>query len=59
VRELQSAGLRVSAATGVMTSSPLASTEARAVLDPLGVRVLGTYDLTASEVAVSLLERAK
>ncbi|UQN14972.1 P-loop NTPase family protein [Gulosibacter sp. ACHW.36C] len=59
VRELQSAGLRVSTATGVMTSSPLASTEARAVLDPLGVRVLGTYDLTAPEVAVSLLERAK
>ncbi|WP_282825751.1 DUF1611 domain-containing protein [Gulosibacter sediminis] len=59
VRELQSAGLRVSAATGVMTSSPLASSEARAVLDPLGVRVLGTFDLTAPEVAVSLLERAK
>lgn len=45
IHELVSAGLRVSAASGVMTSSPLATNEARAVLAPFGVPVVGTFDL--------------
>ena len=45
VHELVDAGLRVSAASGVMTSSPLATTEAHAVLSVFDVPVVGTFDL--------------
>lgn len=45
IHELIDAGLKVSAASGVMTSSPLATNEARAVLAQFGVPVVGTFDL--------------
>lgn len=45
VHELVDAGLRVSAASGVMTSSPLATTEAHSVLSVFDVPVVGTFDL--------------
>jgi GTP-binding protein EngB required for normal cell division len=59
VRELQEAGLRVSVATGVLTSSPLATAEAERALASLDVPVIGTHDLAAPERAVALLERTK
>lgn len=55
VQELRSAGLEVAAATGVMTSSPLASAEAGAVLLDQGAEVLGTYELALPEVAERVL----
>lgn len=54
VQELQNAGLRVAAASGVMTSSPLASAEARSALDPFGVPVVSTFDLTDPLVAAAV-----
>ncbi|QCU78831.1 DUF1611 domain-containing protein [Citricoccus sp. SGAir0253] len=54
VRELQAAGLDVAAVSGVLTSSPLATEEARAVL---GVPVLDTYGLTDPALATALLPR--
>ena len=52
VRELQDAGLEVAAVSGVLTSSPLATAEARQVLD---VAVLDTFGMTAAAVAQELL----
>ena len=52
VRELQDAGLEVAAVSGVLTSSPLATAEARQVL---GVAVLDTFGMTAAAVAQELL----
>lgn len=54
VQELQAAGLRVAVASGVMTASPLATIEARQVLD---VPVIPTFDLTHAEEAAALLVR--
>lgn len=56
VQELQAAGLRVAVASGVMTSSPLATVEARGVLD--NVPVIPTFDLTQPECATGLLVRS-
>lgn len=56
VQELQAAGLHVSVASGVMTSSPLATLEARGVLG--SVPVIPTYDLTCDEQATALLVRS-
>lgn len=55
VQELQAAGLRVAVASGVMTSSPLATVEARRVLG--GVPVIPTFDLTQPDCAAALLVR--
>lgn len=52
VRELQDAGLQVAAVSGVLTSSPLATAEARTVLD---VPVVETHGLTDGAVAAELL----
>lgn len=52
VRELQAAGLDVAAVSGVLTSSPLATTEARHVLS---VPVIDTYELTEAAVSTALL----
>jgi hypothetical protein len=52
VRELQAAGLDVAAVSGVLTSSPLATAEARAVLS---VPVIDTYELTEAAVSTALL----
>jgi hypothetical protein len=52
VRELQGAGLDVAAVSGVLTSSPLATAEARAVLS---VPVIDTYELAGAAVATALL----
>jgi hypothetical protein len=52
VRELQAAGLDVAAVSGVLTSSPLATAEAREVLS---VPVVDTYALTEAAVATALL----
>ncbi|GAB3707181.1 DUF1611 domain-containing protein [Corynebacterium nasicanis] len=46
VSELLDAGLPVAAASGIMTRSPLATAEARAVLGQFGVPVVGSYELT-------------
>ncbi|MGD6980630.1 MULTISPECIES: hypothetical protein [Citricoccus] len=54
VRELQAAGLDVAAVSGVLTSSPLATAEARAVLS---VPVIDTYALTGAAVSTALLPR--
>ena len=54
VRELQEAGLEVAAVSGVLTSSPLATAEARQVLD---VPVLDTFGMTAADTARDLLPR--
>ena len=56
VQELQAAGLRVAVASGVMTSSPLATVEARSVLN--GVPVIPTFDLTQPDCAAALLVRS-
>lgn len=53
---LQSAGLRVAVASGVMTASPLATIEARQVLRD--VPVIPTFDLTQPEQAAALLVRS-
>lgn len=45
VKELVEAGVRVSAASGVMTSSPLATEEARSVLAAFDVPVVPTFNL--------------
>lgn len=58
VGALQDAGLTVSAATGVMTSSPLATAEAHGVLGTLGVPVFGTFALTDPATATGLLVRS-
>ena len=55
VQELQAAGLRVAVASGVMTASPLATLEARQVLD---VPVIATFDLTQPDKAAALLVRS-
>lgn len=55
VQDLQTAGLRVGVASGVMTSSPLATVEARAVLGE--VPVIPTFDLTHHDQAAALLVR--
>ncbi|WP_201120264.1 DUF1611 domain-containing protein [Enteractinococcus helveticum] len=55
VQELQAAGLHVAVASGVMTASPLATIEARQVLD---VPVIPTFDLTHPEEAAALLVRS-
>ncbi|HRO31366.1 DUF1611 domain-containing protein [Citricoccus sp.] len=52
VGELQAAGLDVAAVSGVLTSSPLATAEARAVLS---VPVIDTYALTGAAVSTALL----
>jgi len=52
VRELQAAGLDVAAVSGVLTSSPLATAEAREVLS---VPVIDTYELTGAAVSTALL----
>ncbi len=52
VRELQAAGLDVAAVSGVLTSSPLATAEAREVLS---VPVVDTYALTEAAVSTALL----
>lgn len=54
--ELIKAGLKVSAAAGVMTASPLAAAEACEVLGTLGVPVISTYALTEPEVATGVVE---
>ncbi|AKK10928.1 malic enzyme protein [Corynebacterium uterequi] len=54
VHELLDAGLNVSCASGVLTSSPLATAEAAAVLRPVGVPVIGTFELTQPEVATGI-----
>lgn len=54
--ELIKAGLKVSAAAGVMTASPLAAAEACEVLGTLGVPVISTYALTEPEVATGVME---
>lgn len=54
VRELQAAGLDVAAVSGVLTSSPLATAEAREVLS---VPVIDTYELTEAAVSTALLPR--
>lgn len=54
IRELVEVGLKVSAASGVMTSSPLLVHEARAVLAQFGVPVVGTFDLQAPMQADAL-----
>src|SRR5699024_5082908 len=56
VQELQAAGLRVAVDSGVMTSSPLATVEARSVLN--GVPVIPTFDLTQPDCAAALLVRS-
>ncbi|MDO5634420.1 MAG: DUF1611 domain-containing protein [Micrococcus sp.] len=52
VSVLESAGMPVLGVSGVLTSSPLATLEAREVLS---VPVEATFDLTYSDVAVSLM----
>ncbi|GAB3593258.1 hypothetical protein CFAEC_00975 [Corynebacterium faecale] len=54
--ELIKAGLKVSAAAGVMTASPLATAEAAGVLESLGVPVISTFALTEPEVATGVVE---
>lgn len=51
VGSLHDAGLDVSFVSGVVTSSPLATSEASAVLAQHDVPVVGTFDLTDAEVA--------
>ncbi|QGU07135.1 hypothetical protein COCCU_05955 [Corynebacterium occultum] len=58
VQELLSAGLPVAAASGVMTSSPLAANEAGMVLAEFGVPVVGTYQLKDAAIACNLLARS-
>lgn len=58
VEALSDAGLPVSAATGVLTSSPLASAEAHEVLAPFGVPVVKTFSLTEPARATGLLARS-
>ncbi|WFP17573.1 DUF1611 domain-containing protein [Citricoccus muralis] len=55
VQALQNVGLSVAAASGVMTSSPLATREAGQVLSGAGVPVINTLELTDPEVATRLL----
>lgn len=57
VQELTSVGLKVAAASGVLTSSPLATREANDVLAKYETPVFGTFDLSLPEVAQSLLLR--
>ncbi|MGO1543360.1 MAG: DUF1611 domain-containing protein [Gulosibacter sp.] len=57
VQELTSVGLKVAAATGVLTSSPLATREANEVLAQFETPVIGTFDLTDPQQAESLLLR--
>ncbi|WP_245575438.1 P-loop NTPase family protein [Gulosibacter molinativorax] len=57
VHELCDVGLKVAAASGVLTSSPLATREANDVLAKFETPVLGTFDLSLPEVAESLLLR--
>lgn len=54
---LQRAGLKVAAATGLMTASPLAAAEATAVLSDRNVPVAGTYDLCTPAAAMALISR--
>lgn len=56
VQELRAAGLHVAAASGVMTSSPLATAEAAAVLD---VPVIATFDLTNPHIAAHTVGAVK
>lgn len=55
VEALVDANLTVGCASGVMTSSPLATREAQEVLAAVQVPVIGTSDLSDPEVAGSLL----
>lgn len=57
IHELTSVGLKVAAASGVLTSSPLATREANDVLAKYETPVFGTFDLSQPEVAESLLLR--
>ncbi|WP_448851623.1 DUF1611 domain-containing protein [Corynebacterium sp. 335C] len=57
VAALEEAGVPVSAVTGVLTSSPLATAEAGAVLSGYGVPVVGTHDLSDPAAATALLRR--
>lgn len=57
VEVLRAAGLQVAAATGVMTSSPLATVEAYTVLKSAEVPVIGTIDLTCPHSSAELLMR--
>lgn len=54
---LTAAGLKVGLVSGVLTSSPLATAEAAALVAESGVPVIGTFDLTAAEVAKGLTTR--
>ncbi|MGP6173386.1 DUF1611 domain-containing protein [Corynebacterium sp. A21] len=57
VQELIAAGLHVGAASGLMTSSPLATNEAGMVLSEFGVPVVGTYNLKDAGTAANILIR--
>lgn len=57
IHELTSVGLKVAAASGVLTSSPLATREATEVVAKFETPVIGTFDLSRPEVAESLLLR--
>lgn len=56
VTELLDAGLSVAAASGIMTRSPLATTEAREVLGRFGVPVVGSYELTDPATAARIAQ---
>lgn len=57
VDSLTAAGLKVGLVSGVLTSSPLATAEAAALVAGFGVPVIGTYDLTDPAVAKGLTTR--
>lgn len=57
VQEVIAAGLHVGAASGLMTSSPLATNEAAMVLSEFGVPVVGTYNLKDAGTAAAVLIR--
>ncbi|MFP7365130.1 DUF1611 domain-containing protein [Corynebacterium callunae] len=56
VKALQEAGLKVAAASGVLTSSPLATAEAAAVLAGANVPVIPTFELTQPYTVQQLLD---
>lgn len=54
VERLSDAGLKIALVSGVVTSSPLATAEAAAVVGEFGTPVVGTFDLTDPGVANAL-----
>lgn len=58
VREIDDAGLAVACVSGVLTSSPLATREARAVLGRQRIEVVGTFDLMDPDRAQALRQRS-